>query len=181
MFRKVFRFVFLVGILFSAAFIFLNSHQDAERSSGRSQGVSLLVAQTFVAGFESLSPEEQLEEVKKIEGPLREIAHGCEFAMLAFFVYGFSATFCRSGKGALISGAGSVAFCFLYALSDEWHQTFVSGRAAEWSDVGADSAGALVGVLFAFAFCLILSKIRRSRLRRKGEQEEPCFGKGFFF
>jgi VanZ family protein len=33
----------------------------------------------------------------------------------------------------------------LYGLSDEWHQSFVVGRSAEWADALADFVGSLVG------------------------------------
>jgi hypothetical protein len=34
-----------------------------------------------------------------------------------------------------------------YALSDEWHQSFVPGRSATLSDVMVDASGALIGLL----------------------------------
>ena len=34
-----------------------------------------------------------------------------------------------------------------YAISDEWHQTFVPGRHGQWFDVGVDTLGALVTML----------------------------------
>ena len=41
-----------------------------------------------------------------------------------------------------ISMIGSTCF----AMSDEFHQLFVDGRAGRWMDVGIDTAGAIVGV-----------------------------------
>lgn len=41
----------------------------------------------------------------------------------------------------------SVLLCFLYACSDEWHQTFVSGRAGQIRDVLLDTAGSLTGTV----------------------------------
>ena len=42
-------------------------------------------------------------------------------------------------------------FCFLYAVSDEWHQTFVPFREGVWTDVGFDSVGAFLGLkLFSY-------------------------------
>lgn len=35
----------------------------------------------------------------------------------------------------------------LYGMSDEWHQSFVPGRDANWLDVWTDSAGAAAGAL----------------------------------
>jgi len=34
-----------------------------------------------------------------------------------------------------------------YALSDEWHQTFVPGRHGQWFDVGVDAMGAVLALL----------------------------------
>jgi len=38
-------------------------------------------------------------------------------------------------------------FCLLYALSDEYHQTFVPGRLFQIQDLLIDSAGILAGIL----------------------------------
>ena len=38
---------------------------------------------------------------------------------------------------------------FLYAASDEFHQSFVAGRGATMMDVGIDSIGAGLGLLWA--------------------------------
>ena len=35
---------------------------------------------------------------------------------------------------------------FLYAISDEFHQSFVLGRHGSWIDVGIDSAGAAIAL-----------------------------------
>ena len=43
----------------------------------------------------------------------------------------------------------ALGFCALYALLDEWHQSFVPGRDSSGTDVAADLAGAYVGVLRA--------------------------------
>lgn len=41
----------------------------------------------------------------------------------------------------------ALPICILYAASDEIHQIFVPGRAAQVKDVFIDSAGASVGIL----------------------------------
>ena len=40
----------------------------------------------------------------------------------------------------------SIAFCSLYGISDEWHQSFVVGRNADGLDWLADTAGATIAV-----------------------------------
>ncbi|WP_411725258.1 VanZ family protein [Methyloglobulus sp.] len=40
----------------------------------------------------------------------------------------------------------SIVFCSLYAISDEWHQSFVVGREADALDWVADTVGAIVAM-----------------------------------
>lgn len=46
--------------------------------------------------------------------------------------------------------AVSVILIFLYALSDEWHQTFVPGRSGEFSDCIYDTIYATIGIYFYY-------------------------------
>ena len=41
----------------------------------------------------------------------------------------------------------SVAFCSLYGLSDEWHQSFIVGRESDVADWAADTSGAFMAVM----------------------------------
>ncbi len=46
----------------------------------------------------------------------------------------------------------SIAFCSLYGISDEWHQSFVIGRAADSLDWVADTLGATMAIFFLTRF-----------------------------
>ncbi len=39
-------------------------------------------------------------------------------------------------------------FCLFYGMTDEWHQSFVPGRDADWMDLGADTMGAIIAMGF---------------------------------
>jgi len=70
---------------------------------------------------------------------LRKIVHITEFAILTFlFMRAFKENV--SFKKALIL---SLVLAFLYAISDEYHQTFISGREGTVRDVLIDSIGIL--------------------------------------
>jgi len=68
-------------------------------------------------------------------------------------VYGLlGALFCRAfGGHARWRGRWGFLFLFgvtaatLYGASDEWHQSFVAQRTAEWADLAADFAGSAIG------------------------------------
>ncbi|MDR3119916.1 MAG: VanZ family protein [Clostridiales bacterium] len=57
----------------------------------------------------------------------------------------------RSMRRALLF---CVAFCALYAITDEFHQLFVPGRVASIIDVGVDALGALPGAAIMSALFL---------------------------
>jgi VanZ family protein len=44
----------------------------------------------------------------------------------------------------------TIAFCSLYALSDEWHQSFVPGRSSDVLDWIADTLGAGFSVFLLY-------------------------------
>ena len=60
----------------------------------------------------------------------------------------------------------SFIFTALYACTDEFHQTFVPGRAGRIFDVGVDSAGAAAGLF-------ILWLVRRLIKRRNNKGVDP--------
>jgi len=46
----------------------------------------------------------------------------------------------------------SIAFCSLYGLSDEWHQSFVVGRESDIADWVADTSGAGLAIFFCINY-----------------------------
>src|SRR5262249_54217159 len=68
---------------------------------------------------------------------LRKCAHITEYAILAFLL-----------RRAL-STPWAAAAAFLYACSDEFHQSFVVGREGRPRDVAIDSIGIVIGLLAA--------------------------------
>jgi VanZ family protein len=46
----------------------------------------------------------------------------------------------------------AITIVALYAMSDEYHQSFVASRTASWGDVLIDSTGGAVALLVAFAW-----------------------------
>lgn len=59
-------------------------------------------------------------------------------------------------------------FCFLYALSDEFHQLFVDGRGASFTDCLIDTGGALIGIIAALIIYCILYTIMIKYQKHKG-------------
>jgi VanZ family protein len=85
-------------------------------------------------------------------------AHFIEYAVLAVLLW-----LALRGIGSLARYAAPVAFVLavLYAISDEWHQSFVPGRYPDALDVLVDALGALVALW-------LVSKLSLAHLRQRG-------------
>ncbi|MFA6197562.1 MAG: VanZ family protein [Patescibacteria group bacterium] len=75
---------------------------------------------------------------------LRKGAHASEYAILAWLL-------CRAAVPRPVNYRIRYLVIFLiaagYAVTDEWHQSFVFGRTATRYDVMIDTVGALAGIL----------------------------------
>lgn len=136
--------------------IFYFSSQPGEQSSQTSGFFTNLVQEVL----ENRVPE------KFLDFTVRKAAH-----MFVYFILGCSMTLLIGQVVALkvISlyswqvGLLSFLFCFAYACSDEWHQTFVPGRDGNIRDVAIDGIG------FCFAILLVLLCKRIVKWRKEAE------------
>ena len=78
-----------------------------------------------------------------LEFVARKLAHFTEYALLTFLWW--RALRGRGSASRVLAAA--VAIAVAYAITDEYHQTFVEGRVGAVTDVLIDSAGALVAAL----------------------------------
>ena len=103
--------------------------------SGRNASQSTLQSDSFLF----LLPFLQEDTARFL---IRKLAH---FTVLGFCVY-------RSFKEPHSKWAFglSLMLCFLYACSDEFHQFFIAGRSAQFTDVMIDTCGALIGQTLSY-------------------------------
>lgn len=85
-----------------------------------------------------------LKDLLQIVGlDVRKVAHFTIYMSL-----GISLTLSREKK-SMRNFIEVVAFVFLYACSDEFHQSFVPGRGPSFKDVIIDTCGGMTGALLA--------------------------------
>jgi VanZ family protein len=75
---------------------------------------------------------------------LRKFAHITEYAVLVFLFFRAAS---QQNMGRHRAVAYAALFAFTFALSDEYHQTFVAGRSGNAVDVTIDSLGIFLSVL----------------------------------
>lgn len=94
---------------------------------------------------------------------LRDCAHFGIFAVEGALLGGALLTCLRSRT---LSALISVTSCAALAGLNEYHQSFVEGRSAEFGDVLIDSAGGLTGTLLALLIFMLALHIATKRGKR---------------
>lgn len=141
--------------------IFKLSDMNSENSNGKSRGI---VEQAIVkvldatneAGLTDSHPDDEklAKAAKIINAPLRKAAHATVYFVLAIILLVLSRVVFGSEK-YLLSCAIAILLCFIFAMTDEYHQTFVDGRTGQFSDVLVDTVGACVGMLLFSSYYLV--------------------------
>jgi VanZ family protein len=136
--RSIFRWL---AVLLWMVLIFVLSHQPGEVSGELSSG---LLSRLLVW----LSDVSETAEVyfDALHTLLRKSAHFIAYAVLGVLLQ--RATRAPWWKALLIGTA--------FAISDEWHQSFIPGRGPSVQDVLIDSAGTYLGVLMV----IVVEKVR---------------------
>lgn len=146
MIREVLRPLSFVPALCMMYIIFQFSAATGLESSGTSGSVCLKIVDIADEVLDlNVSYDKRMYYAQKIEYPVRKLAHFSEYALLAatvalpLYVYGM-----RGIPLMLVVGA----ICVGFACTDEYHQSFVSGRSPSKKDVMIDSTGAFCGIIF---------------------------------
>ncbi|MEW9670961.1 VanZ family protein [Ammoniphilus sp. 3BR4] len=84
--------------------------------------------------------------------------HVIAYFILAVLFYWALLPFQRKGKWDIRIIA--ILLCFVYGLTDEWHQSFVPGRMPDVLDIVNDIIGATLGMLAV----TLIQKLRLKRL-----------------
>jgi len=141
------KIIYWLPSIFFMTLIFLGSGDQA--SGGR----TLILAKWLLSFFFAEEAEPQI--LTSLIFIIRKTAHISEYFILSLAnYYAFSRTFNRYSFQKTIFSSSS--FSLLYALSDEFHQTFVNNRVGSFDDVMIDT----IGILFAYLVITMILKIR---------------------
>lgn len=155
---KIIKLIFGVLTVFWCVLIFYFSAQPAEVSSETSGSFSRWLVGIFVRGFTGLDGAAQEQMIESMQFAIRKSAHFCIYLGLGFLSCVFLFDFRLKRRYILCQ-----LFCSLYAVSDEIHQLFVSGRSGQLRDVLIDSCGAFLGINTAVLICFVVGKIFRQK------------------
>lgn len=126
------RKILVVLLILWMIAVFCLSHQDGSDSGN----LSRTIANFFSKG--------NTEVAATLEPVVRKVAHMTEYAIGAMIFYGILLTYPKyTTKQRIIL---AFLFIILYAISDEFHQSFINSRNGSARDVCIDTFGCAMGI-----------------------------------
>ena len=132
------RLIWSILIIANCIAIFQFSSQNAQISGNTSGRVVDWIAE-LIPSIQKLNEEEKTRVKEEIMQPIiRKLAHFSIYALLGFLIMGLASTYQGTFYQKILC---SVLLACIYAISDEVHQLFISGRSGQITDVLIDTAG----------------------------------------
>lgn len=160
--KKAKTIIFIALTIIWCGVIFSFSAQNSETSSDTSGSFIEKISSCIVPEFESFSGAEREDFVENLQFFVRKAAHFSAYCLLGLLAY----QSLEPVKKKKLRALSAAIFALLYACSDEFHQSLVPGRSAEFRDVCIDFSGAVLGVALSVGISALISK---SRMKPKDE------------
>ncbi len=141
---KLQRTIFGILTIITMIVIFIFSSENGDESKNTSRGFVRKVINTLsiTRNLDEIEKEELIENSQFLT---RKMAHFSIYTILGINVFGFVNTYKNMRIRFII--LTTIGVSAIYAMSDEFHQLFSSGRSASIRDVCIDTTGAIFGIL----------------------------------
>lgn len=159
--RVVLRCIFFAIALGIMLFIFNMSAETAEESSNTSGGLTLAVIKLFYPDFDEFAVERQQQISNIFSIIVRKSAHFSIYTALGMSLCAGMHTYKNLNKRLKI--LLPIIISAAYAVTDEVHQLFVSGRSCEINDMLIDTSGATLGAFAVLLIVIIAKKIIKNK------------------
>lgn len=153
----------IIGIILSIiwmAVIFVFSSKSSSELDVKNSFIVNIIKQITYPNFDNLEPNNQEYILSNISFFVSKIAHYIFYAILGLFLF-YAFAFIKKYK---IRYSFVVLTSLLYAISDEFHQKFSSGRTPRIQDVCIDTLGVITMVLVIELFLTIFNKKNRRKI-----------------
>ena len=154
-------------VIIWASVIFFMSSMDTNESNSKSKTVindivEKSVETTNELGITNKQPSESNKKkvIDKLNQPLRKVAHASEYFIFTILII---IALKNSGLNGTRLFIIAIIICFIYACTDEYHQTFVNGRTGQFSDTLIDTFGGFISCLM-YTFMMKINKIRKKHI-----------------
>lgn len=146
----IIRIILLLLIFANLIAIFGFSNQKGEQSSGLSSKITVFILNIF--GQDNKTMEQ--EKIEQVEHIIRKLAHFSIYTILGILLMSFASTYKIKNTTKIFA---SIFTGIVYAVLDEFHQSFIPDRTPLLTDVIIDTFGVIVGCLLVI---VILKKIK---------------------
>ena len=154
---NILRIILIILLLCTFFIIFGFSSQNGEQSGGISRKVTEIILKAS-SSYNKLEEEEKEIILHRTESIIRKVAHFSIYTVVGFLLMGLLSTYKIKDKWRLIM---TIGIGILYAISDEFHQSFSPGRSPKVTDVYIDTLGVIVGALLVILIRMIYKKIKK--------------------
>ncbi len=165
---KVLRCFFWIQSFCIMGLIFFMSSQNGSLSGSTSGSLIRFILEAISAEFRDAVASVQDEIIASWQYLVRKTAHFTVYAALGYSLFSAFYTY-RIGMFAKMFWPLFIGLS--YAASDEYHQTFVEGRAGMIEDVFLDFTGVAVGTLLTLLIVSVYNLIRSRRNRKMRKKE----------
>lgn len=158
---NILRAILIILLLCTFYIIFGFSSQDGEESGSTSRKVTQTILEKSNR-YNRLEEEEKEQVSLRTEKIIRKIAHFSIYTAVGLLLMGLLCTYKIKDKWKVII---TIISGILYAISDEFHQSFSPGRTPKITDVYIDTLGVILGVLLT----LLIRAIYREFFKKYDE------------
>lgn len=146
-------FIYVLSSALCMIIIFSFSSKNTNQSNGTSKRLVYNIVNIYENVFDKDIDEQKI--INKLNYPIRKIAHYSIYFLLGVFIYQMFLHTNIKHKELL-----AIIICLIYAITDETHQLFVSGRSGRVFDVFIDTFGSMTSI-FLIKFYKKIKLIRR--------------------
>lgn len=150
--------IIAIGWMFG---IYKLSSMNTENSNGKSTDIialfiedTLEVTNEYGITHSNPSVSKLARASQLINAPMRKVMHASVYLVLAFFII-LVTNIILNNRHYWVALSITIILCVGFAISDEYHQTFVNGRTGQILDVFIDTVGALGGALVYTSFYIV--------------------------
>ena len=152
----ILRIILIILLVIVFINIFGFSSQDSEESGNLSRTITVSITKN-IKEIQELKSDEKNEILDTIEKVIRKLAHFSEYTLVGILLMSLISTFNLKQINRFLISLG---IGFLYACSDEFHQLFVPGRTAKFTDVLIDTAGVCIGCFIIYLILLVIKRYK---------------------
>ncbi|MBO5478808.1 MAG: VanZ family protein [Clostridia bacterium] len=175
--KVILSIVLLAFAILWAMGIYKLSSMNTQNSNGKSTDIIAMFIEdtldvTNEYGITNSHPtDSKLARVSQlINAPMRKVMHASVYLVLAFLSIVFFNVL-MNNKHYWIALSLALIVSVGFAISDEYHQTFVSGRTGQPLDVLIDSAGAMIGILIYTTYYIVYKNGYKKGIEESESQE----------